>query len=152
MNVYFVLGWFTSTALYGMLAFGVSVLFLDVGAATIFDHARHPVGVEGWFCKYMVVSLVAYVVLMLIHLLMVKIGIWRRGSSPYEGAVAGAVPSWVLADLTNPFRGLRALWLVNFVGTRGVYRAASVGGQIVHFVWSVALLGWLALGFASLPT
>jgi hypothetical protein len=127
-----------STALYGALAFGVSLSLLDASFSAVTKSAGSG-DLEGIFCAFMLISLVAYPVLMAIHIALVAA--WRKNRGDSDSAIAD-VPSWVVADLTNPFRGLRAL-----VGMRGggVSLPAWVA-QISHLVWSLALWAWIAAG------
>lgn len=63
----------------------------------------------------------------------------------------------VLADLTNPFRGLGALRTMGELKRRGLNDPGrwTIWGwfvQIVHFVWALAVWGYFAFGFAAVVT
>jgi hypothetical protein len=94
-----------------------------------------------------VVALIAYIPLLALQVLVVKLR-WRRPPTSL-GSVIARVPSWIVADFTNPFRGLRALTgMVGVIDPRGARGAFVWGTQILHLVWSLVLWVWLAIGLA----
>lgn len=147
----FLLALVASTALYGVLSLIVCVFGLDIGLTTMLEAAAQPVGATGWFYAFMTRSLVAYPILVLIHVPLVKARMMRRKWSPYNGPLVFQVPSWILADLTSPFRGLLALnGMAKVIDVTGSRWAVAWGGQILHLVWALALWAWLAIGFTIL--
>lgn len=153
MHRYFLLGLFASTALYGVLALMACLFLFDIDFGTITATAGQD-GVSGLFSSYMTLCVLAYPILMGLHVLMVEVTRRFRGSAYLTGfaSVLAQVPSWVLWDLTNPFRGLGSL----SSGTRkviatneGLARAGSWATSILHLVWSLGLFAWIALGLLS---
>lgn len=138
MHKYFLLGLFTSTAFYGIVAALVCVLWLDVGASSIVHAAGEHVGLTGWFCAYMAVAPLAYIALRGLDLALMR----REGRS--------IAPVWLIVDIVNPFRGLVALvGMRDVIDTSGLAKAGSWATQVLHLVWAIALLLWLAVGIGS---
>ena len=132
----------------------MACLFLfDIDFGTITATAGQD-GMAGFFSSYMTLCVPAYPILMGLHVLMVEVTRRFRRSSYPSGfvSVLAQVPSWVGADLTNPFRGLGSLTgrTRKVIRTNeGLFRAGAWATQILHLVWSLGLFAWIALGLVS---
>jgi hypothetical protein len=155
MTKYFLLGLCSSTALYGVLSLLACVFLFDVDLGTITAPAGQD-GVAGLFSSYMTLCVPAYPILMGLHVLMVEVGrrFDRRFRDHYYPrnftSVLARVPSWVGADLTNPFRGLRSIiGARRTIDSEGLLWVSDWVSVILHLVWSLGLVAWIALGLVS---
>ena len=113
--------------------------------------ALNPNGMPDWFIAFMIWSVPAFIVLSILHLLLCKIDDRANGLGVKTQISLRTICTWLLRDITNPFRGL-----FSFVGARktidskGWWFIHDWGEVILHFVWAVSLIVWIAYGFISL--
>ena len=84
---------------------------------------------------------------LVIHPIMFRISVKFRGLS-YDESYFSSLLGCVGADITNPFRGLIALFgMSKIIDSTGFRRSLSWGGQILHFIWAIALFGFFIIAF-----
>ena len=151
--MYFIAGLIRSPALYGLLWMPVCMFVLGVKFKTISDAATSSKGCFlDWFYASISMSLLAYPVLLVIHVVM----LWFRNRlrrSTQERPVLLGLADAVLADFTNPVRGLGALRTMGELKRRDLNEPGrwTLWGwfvQIIHFLWALAVWGYFAFGSA----
>ena len=149
--MFFILGLFLSTAFYGVLSLVLYLLLFKPEFAQMLTIALNPNGMPDWFIAFMIWSVPAFIVLSILHLLLCKIDDRANGLGVKTQISLRTICTWLLRDITNPFRGL-----FSFVGARktidskGWWFIHDWGEVILHFVWAVSLIVWIAYGFISL--
>ena len=145
----FILGLLMSTALYGIFCLLISILGLRIDMSILLQAALHPSGFKGIFLAYMIWSPVAYAVLQVINYIMLKAFYAFTGDDfNFFKDILGRFVS----NITNPWRGLVAIKF----GSESADEAGLLFWLycwfevILHFIWSVALLGFIGFGFFSL--
>ena len=141
----FFLGLITSTALYGIISLLVSLIGFRIDFSTLYNAAFHASNLLEYFYAFMFWSPAAYIVLIPIHFVLAKIlGLQDGGFGTCLKEYGGQM----LADFTNPWRGLVALIgageTIDTFDWYGFYCWIEV---ILHFVWSLGLFGFIGYGF-----
>ncbi len=144
--MFVVTGRLRSTALYGSIAFLVCIFLPDVGLSALAAQAASGTGAQTLFAQFLRVSPVAYLLLMLLHVVMCAIDNCRRGESEsWVAEVAGAL-AWDLAcpllDIYTP------LFVKN--DARGVTRVLQYFVAGLCFIWAALLIAFLIYGFFQL--
>lgn len=148
--MFFILGLFSSTALYGVLSLIVSLVAFRVNFKEIFSYAFSATNLHEVFLAYMAWSIPALIVLWLIHILLCKISDKIEWMARPIDLSIGSFLSWLGADIINPFRGMISLIkALKGFDDDGIDLFRDWAGTILHFVWAVGLVVWLVLGFMS---
>ena len=131
----FVLGLFSSTALYAIIYALVCTIWLGVDMMEMLS-----------------VALFAYIVIRILRFIWSKLT-WRKWRK-IDSRMIDDEPFFLKLisitwyDITNPFRGLVALkGASKIIDTKGILFLFSWMTVILHFVWSIVLLGSLTFGF-----
>lgn len=147
--MFFILGLFLSTALYGILSLGICIFGLKINLPSMLNVAMNPGSMLEIFYAYMIWSVPAYIVLLVVHFLLYKINLLYSPRYRSEFNLE-TLFSWIIADLTNPIRGLRSLIVGRkYNGSKGLWGIYVWGQVILHFVWTIVLILWLINGFAQ---
>ena len=147
--MFFILGLLMSTALYGIICLLISIFGLHIAIPSLFQVALHPNGFKEIFLAFMFWSPVAYVVLQVINFLMLKAA---RAVTGDDFDFFEDVLGRFVANVTNPWRGLVAIKF----GSESADEAGVLFWLycwfevILHFLWSIALLGFIGFGFFNL--
>lgn len=143
------MGRLRSTALFGIVALLACLLWLNVDPDRIRNPEAGTPALLGAFFSLLVVSPIAYPVLMAIHVAMCKIDERirkTRGESSWFEDVAGAF----IEDVSNPFLDI---WVPIFRAkdndSRGLVFLIQWTVAIACLIWALALVGFLAYGLAS---
>lgn len=151
--MYFVLVLGLSTALYGLVAAVVCVFGFDVAPGALYDAARDPsVSSPEWFFAFVGWSVVAYPVLVAMHVALswVAYQVRARRGTAYGVRVFRHGIRVLVAEVTNPFRGLVALrGASGVIDSTGLWFVYDWGHVIVHFVWALAFWVTFVAGFVA---
>jgi len=149
----FLIGLLASTALYGVLSLLVCVLALGVSMSEVVDGARRFTSFTDAFYAFMLASIVAFVVAHLLNYLVGRVVyLWerRQGYGVRGKSYFASFPGILLAEATNPFRGLLALkGASKVIDSTGLWFLHDWGQTLTHFVWAVAFWALLVSGFVA---
>ena len=139
----FFIGILKSTALYGIFSLLVGTLACRVDLATMYNATFNLTTFQNVFYAFMFWSPAAFIVFCILHFLVCKI---KDGDS--IGDWFSEALGRFVATFSNPWRGLVALGgatrTIDSFDWYGLYCWIQV---IVHFVWSLALFGFIGYGF-----
>ena len=144
-----------STALYGCISLIFYRLIKQIPVSELISIALRPTNVQETFIAYIVWSVPAYIILFAIHSILVVINHKRYPKQIQErfDPLIKSMGSWIISDITNPFRGLMAFFTLkncydrNLIDCKGWALIDVWGTTIIHFLWSVLLFGWIIFGF-----
>lgn len=145
----FFIGLLVSTALYGIICLLVCAFGLKIEVALIIQQALHPISLTGFFCSFMVWSVVLFPVTILIDFIGYKISCLEDrslglSSRPYSSVLGGSLITWIF----NPIKGLFSLvGAKKIIDVDGLYGAYCWAQVITHFIWSILIILWIALNF-----
>ena len=146
--MYFLIGLLRSTALYGIFCLLASLLGFHIGFESLIQAAFHPGSLQEFFLAYMFWSPVLLVATELVFFIVSKIHSFFGGD--FDGYFDNILMRFVIA-FSNPWRGLVALigaaHTIDCFDLYGLYCWFQV---ILHFLWSIALLGFIGFGFFNL--
>ena len=146
--MFFIIGLVRSTALYGIFCLLAGLLGFHIGFNPLFQAALHPGSLQDYFLAYMFWSPALLVATELVFFICSKIQGLFGGDS--DGYFDDILMRFVIA-FSNPWRGLVALIgagsTIDCFDLYGLYCWFQV---ILHFLWSVALLGFIGIGFFNL--
>lgn len=149
----FLIGLLASTALYGIVSLLVCVLALGVSLSDIVDGARRLSSFTDAFYAFLLVSVAAFLVAHLLNYLVGRVVyLWekRQGYGVRGRSYLASFPGILLAEATNPFRGLLALkGASKVIDSTGLWFLHDWGQTLTHFAWAVALWALLAAGFIA---
>lgn len=147
--MFVLMGRLRSTALYGIAALLVCLLWLNLDQGTIRGTESSKAGVLGAFYSLISLAPLAYPLLMAIHVVMCKIDdrIRRtRGTSTWLEDVLGGF----VEDVRSPFLDI---WIPIFRAkgndSRGLTFVFQWAVAIACLIWAIALLAFLAYGLTA---
>lgn len=147
--MFVVMGRLRSTVLYGTLALLACLLWLGVDPDMIRNPEAASSALLSAFFSLLVVSPIAYPLLMAVHLAMCKIDeriTGTRGASSWFEDAAGAF----IEDVRNPFLDI---WIPIFRAkdnnAGGVVFVLQWMVAIACLIWAVALVGFLTYGLVT---
>lgn len=147
--MYFLIGLVRSTALYGIFCLLAGVFGFHISIETLLQSAFNPNGIESYFMAYMFWSPALLVIEEIVFFIWTKIDYFFFGSTKHN-YFESLMGRFVVA-FSNPWRGLTTL-----IGASKIIDCYDLGGLlwwievILHFLWSIALLGFIGLGFYNL--
>ena len=147
--MFFLIVLIKSTALYGVFCLLVGLFGFHITIQDLLQVSFHPSGFKDFFMAYMFWSPALLIISSLVHLICRKISGLFTGVDD-DGFIEGFMMRFVIA-FTRPWTGLTAL-----IGAEKVLDCFDLEGLlawievILHFLWSVALLGFIGFGFFNL--
>ena len=153
--MFFILGLFISTAFFGIICLLISIFAIHLDVSVLLQIALHPYGFKEFFLAYMFWSPVAYIVLEIIYYLGLKTSHKKRGDEYHLSQFLLLAIKQFKGNITQPFEGLVTLIGASKVingdeECTGLFWIYCWFEVILHFLWSVALLGFIGLGFYCL--
>ena len=148
--MFFILGLLMSTALYGIICLLAAVFGLNISFSDLLQASNQAKGFMGLFYNYMVLSPVIYIVLQVVNSILLKVIHLISGD---DTTILESLLESFISNLTNPWRGLFTIIGASdsLSGESGLFWLYCWFEVILHFLWSVALLGFIGLGFHNLP-
>ncbi|MFT4009179.1 MAG: hypothetical protein QM655_03955 [Nocardioidaceae bacterium] len=145
------LGLLKSTALYAFLLAPISVLLLGIDFADAREAALNPNTLAGWFMHAALVALLLPFATMVIDIL--QHTFWRvfRPNRPGKMSLAELMLGRLWVAIIQPIHGVRAV-VGGFTHDRVDGSRRPLLWQVeswIHFLWAIALFGYLAVGFIS---
>ena len=147
----FIVGLFKSTALYGIICLLVSIFGLHLTFSDFLQVCFHPNSFREIFMAFLFWSPALYIVVQIINYICLVISNrrWHAEFHFFDGILGRFI-----ASITNPWIGLITLIgaskTINTDDSTVWLRLYCWFQVILHFLWSVTLLGFIGLGFYSL--
>ena len=151
----FYLGLLISTSLYGIFCFLFTTIALHVSPGLILKSAFHLSSFLDIFYGYMMWSIPAFIALVIIHYLLVQAREFEHPSGARFLDDNDDLFSYLLADISNPIRGLSEPFTMLAVHRDGLDDGSLLEKifdyleSIIHFIWAIALILFIIFGFIS---
>jgi hypothetical protein len=142
------LGLVKSTALYLVLSLAVCIWGLRVEFADVASAVDEPTSFADWFlfsgywALYVLVAAVAFGAFILF--------VEHRFKRYLSVGILESVVGGLGYAFVNPFHGLILVWFRRDPALTSTQWLMSRGYSIIHFLWAIALIAYLAAGFIAL--
>lgn len=143
--MFFIIGLIMSTSVYGIVCLLFCALGLGISVPQMIPCIISPVGLTEYFYAYMIWSAIAFPFIILLDYICLRIDS-HFSMIPTEEAYYKILIRNVGASFACPFRGLVALkGASKVIDSTGVSFIYCWGQVILHFIWSIAIIIWVAI-------